>query len=278
METLKASGIEFNCLSSKEVNTISYDKLRTSKSLDNFKINNFSSLGFLVVKNVIPEDDIIFAREKYFSLFKNGEYIKKENNWIHLRNHEDDHGCNDHPSRSFLNTEEFRKVISSKKLIKISKIILNSNNASLCPRMIVRSFSHLSKVCSPAHRDKEYFISPNPNNVATCWIPLGSVGANNGQIIYLLDSHKEESYFNKIVKTKKVISSNLEKLSKSTGLQWYRPILEKGDVLFHSLQIVHAAFDSSSDLPRLSIDLRFSSTVNEHDPRWSNSWRGDDGL
>ena len=41
---------------------------------------------------------------------------------------------------------------------------------------------------------------------------------------------------------------------------------------------MHASFDSFSNIPRLSIDLRFSSTVNDHDPRWSNSWRGDDGF
>ena len=276
METLKASGREFTCLSSREVNTISFNELISSKNLDD--IHDLSSLGFLVVKNVISEEEIFLAREKYFNLFKNGEYLKKDNNWIHLNNHIDSHGCNNHPSKSFLNSEEFHKIVSSKRLIEISKKLFNSSDSTLCPRMIVRSFSCLSKVCSPAHRDKEYFVSPNPNNVATCWIPIGSVGANNGQIIYLLDSHKKESYFNNLVKTKKVISSDLEKISKCSGLKWFRPILDKGDVLFHSLQIVHAAFDSSSDLPRLSIDLRFSSSKEDEDPKWRNSWRGNDGL
>ena len=276
METLKASGIEFTCLSSREVNTINYEKLISSKNLENNY--NLSNLGFLVVRNVIPEEEINFAREKYFSLFKNGEYQKKENKWIHLRNHADAHGCNNHPSKSFLNSREFKKIVSSKRLVEISKKIFNSKDSFLCPRMIVRSFSCLSKVCSPAHRDKEYFVSPDPEKVATCWIPLGSVGSNNGQIIYLLDSHKKERYFNNLVKKKQVISNDLEKLSKFTGLQWFRPILGKGDVLFHSLQIVHAAFDSSSNLPRLSIDLRFSSSKENEDPRWENSWRGDDGL
>ena len=67
METLKASGIEFTCLSSREVNTINYEKLISSKNLENNY--NLSNLGFLVVKNVIPEEEINFAREKYFNLF-----------------------------------------------------------------------------------------------------------------------------------------------------------------------------------------------------------------
>ena len=110
METLKASGIEFTCLSSREVNSINYEKLISSKNLENNY--NLSNLGFLVVKNVIPEEEINFAREKYFSLFKNGEYQKKQNKWIHLRNHADAHGCNNHPSKSFLNSREFKKIVS----------------------------------------------------------------------------------------------------------------------------------------------------------------------
>ena len=68
------------------------------------------------------------------------------------------------------------------------------------------------------------------------------------------------------------------KFQKDLNLNWTRPIIKEGDAIFHSLEIVHASFDSNSDIPRLSIDLRFSSSNEDHDPRWSNSWRGDDGL
>ena len=67
-------------------------------------------------------------------------------------------------------------------------------------------------------------------------------------------------------------------LSKNLNLNWIRPIIEEGDVIYHSLEIVHASFDSNSNIPRLSIDLRFSASAEDHDPRWSNPWRGDDGL
>ena len=62
------------------------------------------------------------------------------------------------------------------------------------------------------------------------------------------------------------------------NLKWYRPIIEIGDVIFHSLEIIHASFDSFSNIPRLSIDLRFAASEDDLDPRWSNEWRGDDGL
>ena len=140
--------------------------------------------------------------------------------------------------------------------------------------MIVRSFSKISKRCTYAHRDKEYFKSQNPNNVATCWIPLGQVGPLFGQLIYLLGSQFKESKIDKLVNSEKIITKDLGDLSKNLNLNWIRPIIEEGDVIYHSLEIVHASFDSSSNIPRLSIDLRFSASDEDHDPRWSNPWRG----
>ena len=79
--------------------------------------------------------------------------------------------------------------------------------------MIVRSFSNLSDRCTYAHRDKEYFNSFKPENVITCWIPLGLVGSNNGQLIYLLDSHKREKEIDKLVNSERIISKDFNKLS-----------------------------------------------------------------
>tara|TARA_Y100000589_G_scaffold329186_1_gene375065 strand:+ start:879 stop:1703 length:825 start_codon:yes stop_codon:yes gene_type:complete len=274
MEVLQASKEKFICYPSKEVNTISCKEL-LNEDLD---IKSLNKLGFLVVKNVIPKNKILNARNAYFGLFKKGEYQKDNDNWIHLKNHEHSHGCNNHPSKEFLKTNEFNDIVYSKKLFEISKKILKTENPKLSPRKIVRSFSRLSERCTYAHRDKEYFKSQNPHNVATCWIPLGPVGKLFGQLIYLLGSQFEESKIDNLVNSDKIISKDLGDLSKYLNLNWNRPIIEEGDVIFHSLEIVHASFDSNSNIPRLSIDLRFSASAEDHDPRWSNSWRGDDGL
>ena len=110
-------------------------------------------------------------------------------------------------------------------------------------------------------------------------IPLGNVGANTGQLIYLLDSHKREEDIDKLVNSEKIISKDLKDLSNSSlNLKWYRPIIEIGDVIFHSLEIIHSSFDSKSNTPRLSIDLRFAASDFDLDDRWADEWRGDDGL
>ena len=275
MEVLTASKKRFDCYSSKEVNTLNFQELISLEDINWPKLNE---IGFLVIKNVIPRIDIDNARDAYFNLFKNGEYKKLNKKWIHLNNHKDPHGCNEHPSKEFLKKDDFLKIVMGDELNFLAKKLLRCEKATLSPRMIVRSFSKLSSRCTYAHRDKEYFVCKNSKNVMTCWIPLGPVGSEYGQLIYLSDSHKKEKLIDNLVNREKIISKDLQKLSKDLNLKWLRPIVEEGDIIFHSLEIVHSSFDSFSKIPRLSIDLRFSSTINDHDPRWSNSWRGDDGL
>ena len=276
MEILKASNNQFNCYASKNLNFITSKELISIKDIQ--KVPNVSQLGFLVVKNVINKQLIKNAREIYFNLFDQGEYKRYQNDWIHLENHKDSHGCNNHPSLKFIKKKEFKKIINSDLINKISAKLLRTDNAILCPRMIVRSFSSISERCTFAHRDKEYFKSAIPKNIITCWIPLGIVGADTGQLIYLLESHKKEKEIDKLVKSERVISRDLNDLSNSLNLKWYRPIIEIGDVIFHSLEIVHASFDSNSIMPRLSIDLRYGASDFDLDSRWSGDWRGDDGL
>ena len=274
MEVLQASKQKFLCYPSSDVNTFSFEDFISKKN----SLKSLKEKGFIVVKDVITKKEIDNARDVYFSLFKNGEYKKESVTWKHLYNHEDSHGCKNHPSIQFIKTKQFFEIVNSDKLVSLSKKILNSDNVKLSPRMIVRSFSKLSKRCTYAHRDKEYFKSPNPQNVATCWIPLGPVGKLLGQLIYLIDSQKIESKIDNLVNEEKIVSKNLGNLAEDLNLKWIRPILEEGDVIFHSLEIVHASFDSNSNIPRLSIDLRYTASEDDHDPRWSNPWRGDDGL
>ena len=79
-------------------------------------------------------------------------------------------------------------------------------------------------------------------------------------------------------KKDRVISKNLSKLAKGKASRWLIPEVNPGDVIFHSLESVHASFDSNTLVPRLSCDLRFASSKEYLDPRWNNYWYGEDGL
>ena len=276
MEVLTASGKQFKCHSPSGEYKLEYKNLFSK--LGDKKKELFKKNGYLVIKNILSKKDIANARNTYFSLFQKGEYEKKYGDWIHIKNHEDSPGCNNHPSRDFLQNQHFFNIIENQNLKKATCWILNSETSIMSPRIIVRSFSKLSERCTFAHRDKEYFKSANSKNVFTCWIPLGPIGSEFGQLIYLENSHTEEKRIDKLVNSQKIISKDLNKLANDLNLNWIRPILEEGDILLHSLDIVHASFDSFSNVPRLSLDLRYALSLEDTDQRWSQSWRGDDGL
>ena len=73
--------------------------------------------------------------------FEEGEYKYFNDDWIHLKNHQDSHGCKNHPSISFLKNKAFLNIVNSNLIKKISIKLLNSEKTIMCPRMIVRSFS-----------------------------------------------------------------------------------------------------------------------------------------
>ena len=232
MEKLKASNKEFICHPTDKSHYYDCDILlkTNTKSIPIIK-----NEGFVIVRNIFPKFYIDEARDAYFSLFKSGEYKNENGNWINIKTHKDSHGCNNHPSINFLQTDQFLKIINYKKLNDLSSKFLKTEKPILSPRMIVRSFSRLSERCTYAHRDKEYFQSTNPKNVITCWIPLGPVGKLYGQLIYLNNSQKKESIVDCIEKKDKIISKDLGQISKKLNLDWTRPIIKEGDAIFHSL-------------------------------------------
>ena len=125
MEVLTASNKKFDCTPSSVLNTLNFQELILREDLE---WPNLKEIGFLVIKNVIPKYDIDKARDAYFSLFQNGEYIKLNNQWIHIKNHIDPHGCNNHPSKEFLKKDQFLKIILREKLNYVTRKILNTED------------------------------------------------------------------------------------------------------------------------------------------------------
>jgi ectoine hydroxylase-related dioxygenase (phytanoyl-CoA dioxygenase family) len=62
------------------------------------------------------------------------------------------------------------------------------------------------------------------------------------------------------------------------GGRWLWTDYRAGDVVLHSPHLVHASLDNTSDLMRLSADLRFRRTDGRPDDRWNSDWSADDGF
>ena len=272
---LRSSGIEFKAYAP----TQSYyaDSKDIILNKDDYQ-NRIAQQGFLVVKNIMNKEKIKILRDKYYLLFKE-EYKKVNKDWYQIKEPKDSHGYGNHPVKDFLKSDDFLEFVNDPYLNKIVSILLGSDGSVLSKRILVRSFSSLSTFTTSAHRDKEYYVSSNPLEAITAWIPLGIVDKVHGQLIYLEKSHTFD-FIDKSKHDKKdrVISKNLSKLAKGKASRWLIPEVNPGDVIFHSLESVHASFDSNTLVPRLSCDLRFASSKEYLDPRWNNYWYGEDGL
>ena len=272
---LLSSGFEFNAYEpSSKYYADSKDILKNKESFKN-KINE---QGFLVVRDVMDKKKIEVLRDHYYQLFTD-EYIKKNNDWFQIKEPQDSHGYGNHPVKNYLKSDTFVNFNDDQYLSKIVSVLLNSDMSILSKRILVRSFSRLSTFTTSAHRDKEYYVSSNPEKVLTSWIPMGPADRIHGQLVYLENSH-DFSFEDKSNKSKKdrIISKDLNKLALEKGSKWLIPKINLGDVIFHSLSIVHASFDSNTLIPRLSCDLRFASSKEYLDSRWNDYWYGEDGL
>ena len=267
---LKASGKSFEAIDVPSECYIEFDDLLTSKPLNSFG-------GILIVKNVFSHEIIDSLRSQYFSMFE-GDYEYDGSEWTHVKNSKLSHGIGSHPANIFVRSESFHNFIESSILKKLAAVLLHSDQSVLSPRVILRSFSHLSSRCTLAHRDRDYFSTPDNSKALTAWIPLGPADSHHGQLVYLKDSHKNISSITKLVKDDRTITSDLKGLADHLETTWYLPKISKGDIVFHCLNVVHASFDTNNIIPRLSCDLRFASSTEYLDPKWSNYWRGDDGL
>tara|TARA_R110000824_G_C15217290_1_gene677217 strand:- start:2847 stop:3665 length:819 start_codon:yes stop_codon:yes gene_type:complete len=267
---LKSSEKPFEAITPPSECYIELDDLLSSRPMNNLE-------GFLVVKNVFSPDIINSLRSEYFSRFKE-DYEYDGSEWTHVKRSKLSHGVGIHPANAFVRSKSFCDFIESKVLKKLAALLLNSDKAVLCPRAITRSFSHLSSVRTLAHRDRDYFRTTDNSKALTAWIPLGPTDIHYGQLVYLKDSQQNISKISQLAKDKKTITSDLQGLADHFKTTWHIPTLSKGDVVFHCLNNVHASFDTHNIVPRLSCDLRFASSSEYLDPRWSNYWRGNDGL
>lgn len=272
---LSSSGLQFKAYSPKK--NYYADSQEIILNQEKFK-NRIIQQGFLVVKNVMDKEKIKILRDQYYQLFRE-EYKKENKEWYQIKEPKDSHGYGNHPVKNFLKSDDFLEFVNDPYLKKIVSILFGSNKAFLSKRVLVRSFSSLSTFTTSAHRDKEYYVSSNPLEAVTAWIPLGIVDKVHGQLVYLEKSHNFE-FIDKSKSDKKdrIISKNLRKLAKEKGSRWLIPKINPGDVIFHCLNSVHASFDSNTLVPRLSCDLRFASAADYLDPRWNNYWYGEDGL
>jgi ectoine hydroxylase-related dioxygenase (phytanoyl-CoA dioxygenase family) len=123
------------------------------------------------------------------------------------------------------------------------------------------------------------------DTVVTAWITLGDCPVECGGLVYLEGSHRiPRAELDQLREhtdrpnDRRPISNDLGMTARVLGGRWLWTDYRAGDVVLHSPHLVHASLDNTSELMRLSADVRFRRADGRPDDRWNSDWSADDGF
>jgi hypothetical protein len=248
----------------------------------------FSLDGYLYLRGVLDRRDVLGLRAAYFSLFGHG-YLQPGTAAVDgIWSGESlpglpAHGVAGHPAHRMVRSRLFARFAANPRLERLAEIVLGEPEVMRLPRQILRHY-HKGPVSSRAHTDFDY-LDRGSDHVVTMWIPVGDCPVPTGGLIYLENSHTLGSDRVDALKTLRTdrpgdprpISHDLGWTQRQLGGRWLFTNYEAGDVTIHSPHIVHASLDTTTEMMRMSADIRFTPITVEPDPRWLTPWSGDDG-
>jgi hypothetical protein len=126
------------------------------------------------------------------------------------------------------------------------------------------------------HCDGPY-MNRGTDKIYSAWIPLGSVGPEEGALMILADSHKNEAlatgYLSKDADVDGLVwlDDDPAAVQAAYGTQWLTAEFQPGDVLCFTMHTLHGAFDNNSQKgrARLSSDSRYQRVDEPMDDRWN---------
>lgn len=193
------------------------------------------------------------------------------------------HGVAGHPAHAFVRGAAFRRFVEQPALYRLAEAVLGGPVQRL-RRSVLRHFYAGSNRASRAHTDHAY-MDRGSDQVATVWIPVGDCPLETGPLVYLEDSQRIdpdrlESLRERLDRPhdRRPISHDLEWTARGLGRRWLWADFAAGDVSVHGPHIVHASLDTTTELMRVSVDVRFVRLGEAVDDRWGKDWSGDDGA
>jgi hypothetical protein len=250
--------------------------------------SNFAADGYLLMRDIVDSEHALDVREAYLRKFdasfvkdgdfRRGEFSGKAPEGLPR------HGHPGHPAHDFVRSKTFLDFVDQPAFHQLAADLLGGP-VTRVRRTPLRHFIKGQKAASRAHIDRTY-IDSSKEDFVTLWIPLGDCPVEAGGLVYLEKSHEDESMVS--IKRETVptdrpddsrpITHDLKWMSDVTGNRWLMTDYRAGDVIAHSPVIVHASLDSTSDLMRISTDVRFIRAGAPCDSRWQQDWSADDGY
>ncbi len=126
------------------------------------------------------------------------------------------------------------------------------------------------------HCDGPY-MNRGTDRVFSSWIPLGRVTKQEGALMILEDSHRNQKLLDGYLRADADrdglvwLDDDPIKVQQTYGRRWLTTDFEPGDVLCFGMHTLHGALDNNSptDRCRLSSDSRYQRADEPADPRWN---------
>ncbi|MDI1489164.1 MAG: hypothetical protein OHK93_008442 [Ramalina farinacea] len=272
--------------------------------------------GYLFIKNLIPRDDVLHVRQKYFEHYSpTGILLPGTNPVDGVFNATTDPayhaglGAGNLPSSeddvekliSAHVLPDYLKFLDHPDLRAMVRALMNWDREILLRRTLLRhNIPH--GLSTGVHYDK-LFLRDGGAYFLTAWVPIGDIALNGGGLIYLSDSaglgREIEDDFTRraatLPESERVSAFNVNmgqfgQLSDDAGSfhvewakgkgKWLVSDFEAGDVVFHDPYTIHGSSrnEDAEGRIRLSTDLRFYEEGSDIDARWMRYWTPGDGL
>ncbi|WP_026208727.1 phytanoyl-CoA dioxygenase family protein [Catelliglobosispora koreensis] len=262
--------------------------MRVSSPGDADLRQRFARDGYVLLREVLCRSEVLGMRRAYFDAFPAAYCAAGTQPWEGIwSGHQPPellpHGVPGHPAYDFVRSTTFAALAASPALLRIARQLLGNDDVVTLPRQIVRHY-HWGPAASRAHTDFDY-LDPGSHQLITMWIPLGDSPLQCGGLAYLEGSHRVPwAQLEKLRRQHtdrphdpRPLSHDLSWISRQLGGRWLYSDYRAGDIVIHCPYLVHATFDNTCDVMRLSADIRFTPAAATPDPRWLRPWSGDDG-
>ncbi len=240
-------------------------------------INFYDENGYVYIKNVIPRDLVMKAREEILQKYAIiGEVDDREPIGLGISS-----------GKSYRNNVNVRALRQS---IVTGYYYQSVSRHSYVQNTVNRILKHESKMLdylwprlagigsgTALHQDAPFLKGALPSSsLVSVWTPLGDISPIEGALIVLGGSHKstllKQEYGNKDVDKENGFGwydINLTTVQQKIGGQWLTTNFEAGGFIVFDLMTLHGAFDNNSkNKVRLSSDSRYQSTEYPIHERW----------
>ncbi|MFD8811940.1 phytanoyl-CoA dioxygenase family protein [Streptomyces sp. NPDC059627] len=242
--------------------------------------------GYLYLPGLLRRADVLRLRGAYFSLFPPGYLApgtRPEDGVFsgHVPASLPPYGVTGHPAHTFVRSAAFQDFVADPRLARTAEVLLGGSVVMLS-RRILRHFHRGSALASRAHVDRDYMDRGTPRTL-TAWIPVGDCPPATGALVYLEGSHMLPPERYAALRAsgdrpgdRRPISHDLELTARTLDRRWLWADFAAGDVMVHVPNIIHASLDTTTDVMRMSADVRFVREGDSADPRWLRPWSADD--